>query len=166
MKRFDAEAARALAAAATAHPRARLNLNWHDPAVDPVQRFFNHLSARTYVRPHRHEAQSRWELTLLLTGTVDLLRFDDEGTLIARERLQPDGLRAVEVPAAVWHSYAVPEDQEALLFEIKEGPYQAALDKRFAEWAPAETDWDASQCRDWMRYGVLGSRFRRRASRR
>jgi hypothetical protein len=45
----------------------------------------------------------------------------------------------VEIPARVWHSIIVLESN-SVLFEVKDGPYEALTDKNFAQWAPPEGD--------------------------
>lgn len=161
MKRFTAGDAAELLAQAQASPRGRKNLNWHEPQSDAIQRFFNLMLAGTYVRPHRHSLQNRWELTLLLDGTVDLLSFDDQGLLLSRETLSGDATRAVEVPPQTWHSYVV-RAGSALLFEVKQGPYDAGQDKRFADWAPAEHEPGAERMLQWLLHANPGDRAPRR----
>lgn len=158
MKRFDASALDRLLREAAASPRRRLNLNWHEPAADTVQRFFNLMLPGSYVRPHRHQRQNRWELTVLLSGAVDLLGFDDDGLLLTREPMRSDGLRAVEVPPSSWHSYVVTGDH-ALLFEVKQGPYEARLDKVFAAWAPDEAEAGAAAAGAWLARAQPGERW-------
>lgn len=157
MKRFGPAELTQLAAEARAGGRGRRNLNWHDPATDRIQRFFNLMLPGTYVRPHRHAIQRRWELTLLLDGAADLLTFDDAGCVLTRERLAAGALLAVEVPPAVWHAYVV-TGACALLFEVKQGPYDAARDKRFADWAPAEGETGAAQMYAWLLHASPGDR--------
>jgi len=158
MKAFGPAALDELRAAALATPRGRINLNWHDPQADGIQRFFNLMLPGTYVRPHRHSLQGRWELTLLLEGAVDLLCFDDTGIVTRREALATQALRAVEVPSDCWHSYVV-TGAEALLFEIKQGPYDATQDKLFAPWAPAEGSPQAAQLGRWLTTAQPGQRY-------
>jgi len=46
-------------------------------------------------------------------------------------------VRLVEVPPGTWHSIVI-LSPEAVVYEIKEGPYDPDTDKKFAPWAPAE----------------------------
>lgn len=136
MKQLGPDGIRQLRDTAAASTRLRSHLNWHDPLHDPVQRFWIHLQPGTYVRPHRHTKQQRWETTVLITGAADLLLFSDQGQLLERLHLAEDGIRAVELSPEQWHSYVALAP--TTLFEVKQGPYEAVADKQFADWAPAE----------------------------
>lgn len=138
MRGLDAAQVQQMAQQALTHPRRRSHLNWHEPATDTVQRFWVHMQAGTYVRPHCHCQQDRLETTVLVDGAADLLLFDEAGIVLARHALHPQGLRAIELQPHEWHSFYIP--QSATLFEVKAGPYEPTQDKRFAEWAPAEGD--------------------------
>lgn len=155
LRRLDAMALADLRSRATAAPRQRAMLGWHPSAADPLQRFFNLLRHDSYVRPHRHAAREACELVALLGGRATLLCFDDTGRLLHREPLAMDATRAFELPGDIWHSYVV-EDEEALLFEVKLGPYDAARDKTFAPWAPADGEGAAAALLDWMRTAQPG----------
>lgn len=136
MKRFGSDDIQQMRDIAAASSRLRSHLNWHDPLRDPVQRFWIHLQPGTYVRPHRHMEQQRSETTVLISGAADLLLFSDDGILLERPHLTEDGIRAVELDPDQWHSYVALAP--TTLFEVKQGPYEAAADKQFADWAPAE----------------------------
>jgi cupin fold WbuC family metalloprotein len=108
-----------------------------------VQRFINVFQPGSYVRPHRHEEQ-RWELFLLLEGEAAALVFDEGGRVTEHAVLRRDGVRAVEVPGAVWHTlFALAPD--TVMFEVKPGPYRALTDKDFAPWAPPEGTPEATE---------------------
>jgi cupin fold WbuC family metalloprotein len=51
-------------------------------------------------------------------------------------------LRGVDLPPGIWHTI-LPRTPRVVCFEVKPGPWQAATDKEFAPWAPAEDDPDA-----------------------
>lgn len=142
MKTLKADEIAELAREASALPRRRSHLNWHDPAHDPVQRFWIQLQPGTYVRPHCHAPQQRLETTVLIEGTCDLLLFGADGTLQQRLRLAGGALRAVELTPDQWHSYVALE--ATTLFEVKQGPYDPGADKLFADWAPAENTSEAA----------------------
>lgn len=151
MKRLDRTLLEALQKEALDRPRQRANLNLHPSPDAPVQRFFNALQPGTYVRPHRHRTPPRWELFLVLQGRLVLLVFDDEGVVIDRQELAPNGdVFGVEMEAGTWHCLTALEP--SVMFEVKEGPYEAMSDKDFAPWAPHE---GVAECADWVRwYGV------------
>lgn len=148
-----------LAEKADASPRLRTNLNFHEDADALVQRLIIQLRRGTYIRPHRHFDLGKWEMTLALSGDMDIILFDDDGTLRERVRLAPgSAVMALELPHDCWHSY-VPLTQHAAFFEIKQGPYDAARMTQFAAWAPEEGAAQVAKYLDWMEHGVRGSRF-------
>jgi len=143
-------------------PRLRTHLNLHDPAHDAIQRFVIHMRHGSYVRPHRHAMQQRWECVVFLAGSADLLLFDDNGTVTDRIRGgEFDEVRVVEIPADRWHSYFV-VTESATFFEVKEGPYDARLDKQFADWAPPEGDPLAPSFVNWLERATPGKHWLRK----
>jgi len=72
-----------------------------------------------------------------------MVRFSEDGAPIEGIVVGADGpVRGVEVPAGAWHCL-VSLESNTVLFEVKEGPYDAATDKRFARWSPPEEDREA-----------------------
>jgi cupin fold WbuC family metalloprotein len=129
-----------VAAAARTSPRLRRNHNLH-AEPDLVQRFLNVLQPGTYVRPHRHLRASPgagFECFVVLQGAIGLLLLDDAGTVLRRERLDAAGpLRGMELAEGQVHTL-VALTPDAVMFEIKQGPYEPAVDKDFLEAFPAE----------------------------
>jgi cupin fold WbuC family metalloprotein len=161
LKTFTLSDLKALDDHAATLPRLRTHLNLHDPAHDPIQRFVIHMRHGTYVRPHRHIQQKRWECVVFLAGSADLLLFDDHGTVIDRVRAgEFDEVRVVEIPPDRWHSYYV-VTASATFFEVKEGPYDARLDKTFADWAPPEGDALAPAFVNWLERAAPGRQWLR-----
>lgn len=155
MQRLDQTLLDALEVTAATTPRRRANHNIHPRLDAPVQRFFNALQPDTYVRPHRHSTPPRWELFLVLRGHLVLLVFDANGRVIEREELSARGqVFGIEVPEGTWHALVALEP--AVVFELKEGPYQAATDKDFAAWAPAEGEPDCGRFVTWYRSAQPG----------
>lgn len=74
----------------------------------------------------------------MISGEIAFLLFDDFGTCTHRYHLSASGeTKGLEIPPGVWHA-AVPLEQAATFFEVKQGPYIAMDDKGFASWAPPE----------------------------
>ncbi|MGB5135545.1 MAG: WbuC family cupin fold metalloprotein [Prochlorococcaceae cyanobacterium] len=140
LKRIDQELFDAVAAQAREAPRRRRNHNLHRES-DLVQRFLNVLQPGTYVRPHRHlreQAGSGFECFLVLQGAIGLLVLDAAGEVISRQRLEADGpLRGIELAEGQFHTL-VALTPDAVLFELKQGPYQPSADKDFLQHFPAE----------------------------
>jgi len=152
LQRLDQDLFDAVAAAASATPRRRLNHNLHAES-DLVQRFLNVLQPGTYVRPHRHQRDmpgAGFECFLVLQGAIGLLLFDAAGGLIGRERLDSAGpLKGMELAEGAYHAL-VALSPDAVMFELKQGPYQPTADKDFLAGFPLEGTAEASlQERRW-----------------
>lgn len=139
-----------LAEQAARAERLRTHLNVHETLDAGVQRLFIATEPDTYMRPHRHPQSHKWEFLLLLTGKIDLLLFDDDGTLIQRETLSPSDVRAVEISPNSWHAY-VCQQSGTIVLEIKEGAYIPTSEEDFAPWSPAENAAEAMAYLKWMR---------------
>ncbi|MEB3167628.1 MAG: WbuC family cupin fold metalloprotein [Cyanobium sp.] len=168
LQRLDQQLFDAVAAAASAAPRRRLNHNLHAEA-DLVQRFLNVLQPGTYVRPHRHRREipgSGFECFLVLQGAIGLLLFDDTGRAIGRERLDSAGpLKGIELAEGTFHSL-VALTPDAVMFELKQGPYQPAADKDFLAGFPLEGTPDARRLeRDWRASFAAEAERQQRGSR-
>jgi len=153
---LDARRIDELVARARASTRRRQNFDLHPRLDDPIQRFLNAGEPGSYVRPHRHRA-GRWELVTTLRGRIDALLFADDGNVTQRHAL-PAG-SGIEIPGGVWHSFVFAASGTIAL-EIKPGPYDVALDKEFAAWAPAEGEPAAAACAEWIASAAVGARWR------
>ena len=150
--RLDDALLGAVSARAAASERGRMNHNLHRHA-DAVQRFLNALQPGTYVRPHRHVRQSPgegFECFVVLQGSIGLLVFAADGTVIHSQRLQAGGpVHGVELAEDQFHSLVALSD-DAVLLELKQGPYRPTEDKDFLACFPAEgTEQAAEQGRCW-----------------
>lgn len=158
LKRITTQDLAALSAAAVARPRGRANWDLHTGPGDRVQRFCNAIEPGSYVRPHRHAEAGKWEMTIALAGGVALVLFTPDGTLTERIILAAAGpTLGAETSPGTWHSFAALEPG-SVLFELKPGPYDPALDKDFAAWAPPEGDAACPAFEEWIRTGPIGSR--------
>lgn len=128
--------------------RRRKNLNLHNSYADPCQRFLNAICRDSYIRPHRHLLDPKEELLVAISGMLALCVFDNEGAL---EQITPFGSEmywsssvsfAVTVSPSTWHTVVALTD-DAVLLETKDGPYDPALAKEPAPWAPEEGDGSA-----------------------
>ena len=127
-----------LTATAGRSVRKRQHLNLHNDYSEPSQRLLNAVQRHSYIRPHRHDSGQGPETLLGLRGTFVLLIFDDAGAVTTRLRFgEREDTLAVCIPTDVWHTVVSLED-EAVLFEIKNGPFDPAAAKRYPSWAPEE----------------------------
>ena len=150
---LDARMIDDLVARARGAPRRRQNLNLHPALGDPIQRFLNAGEPGSYIRPHRHRP-GRWELVTVLRGRIDALLFDEDGRVTRRHALPPGS--GIEIPGGTWHSFVFVETGTVAL-EIKPGPYDAALDKQFAAWAPGRGQARADACAQWIAAARVGA---------
>lgn len=138
-------------------PRLRKNYNLHPVLEDPVQRLCNAMEPHTYVRPHRHPQQDKWELFVIIKGTAVILTFDEDSRITNRIELSNEGpIYGVEIPTNTWHTVASLTTGTVLL-EVKKGPYEQLSDKDFAAWAPNEGDADCLNYIAWFKQGNIGS---------
>ena len=137
----------AVSAQAQASSRRRSNHNLHQHA-DPVQRFLNALQPGTYVRPHRHRREqpgAGFECFVVLQGSIGLLVLDAAGTVIHSQRLDAEGpVRGIELGENQFHTL-VALTPDAVLMELKQGPYRPTEDKDFLAAFPAEGTPEAAQ---------------------
>lgn len=121
---------------AEASPRRRSNFNLHEQADDAVQRLFIAAKRDSYFRVHRHP--DKWEFSIVVRGLFEVLTFDEQGLLTQRMRVGPNAdVCAFELPPNTYHTW-IPLEDDAIFFEVKQGPYDAATAAQFAPWAPAE----------------------------
>ena len=128
--------------------RKRLNHNFHDDLVDPINRMLNAFEPGTYIQPHKHENPDKREVFIVLRGSLVVVFFDNSGTptdfvLLEREK----GNYAVEIPAGAWHSLFALESG-SVVYEVKDGPYMPLNVKNFASWAPKEGE---SECAEYLK---------------
>ena len=143
-----------LTAKAAASERRRTHYNIHAGPADLVQRFIVVAQRDSYFRPHRHV--TRAELALMLHGEIDVVTFDESGTLTARYAIgQGAANLAYETSPATWHTIVVKSASAAFL-EIKQGPYDPATSSQFAAWSAAEGDTAAASFQQWLRQARTG----------
>lgn len=104
-----------------------------------VQRMVNFLQLGSYIRPHCHPLSGQVECVTVLRGSLGLVEFSPEGEVRGTWRLEAGraGGCLADIDAGVWHGM-VPLTADAVMLEVKLGPYNAATDKKFPGWAPEE----------------------------
>ncbi len=118
--------------------RLRSSLNIHSFADDLMQRMLSMLQPDTYVQPHKHELPDKRELFIIIKGVALFVEYDNNGIIKDYSVLTPGGDFVIaEVSAGIYHSLIALE-KDTVLFELKDGPYIASNDKKFAPWAPVE----------------------------
>lgn len=127
--------------------RRRMNHNFHDHPSARIQRMLNAMEPGTYIRPHKHENPDKLEVFLCLKGSFAVVIFNNEGEITDTEILNPlEGRYGVEIEPRTWHSLIALEEG-SVAYEVKDGPYDAANDKMFAEWSPEE---ESAEAKNWV----------------
>ncbi len=129
-----------LASEASKSERKRKNYNFHQDASERIHRMIHATNPETYVQPHKHENPDKLETFIILKGRVLVIEFSEKGEIIDHLILDSSiGNYGVEIHAKTWHTLLTLE-KDSLVYELKDGPWNASDDKNFAEWAPAEGD--------------------------
>ena len=150
IKTFSAEDLSTLSATAVTAERRRAHLNVHTSTDANVQRLFIATEPDTYIRPHRHREEHKWEFFVVLRGRLDLLVFAEGGELERRVMLSAAATPAIEIAPGTFHAYVCMQPGTVAL-EIKEGAYIPTAERDFAPWAPAERSAGAPAYLAWMR---------------
>jgi cupin fold WbuC family metalloprotein len=164
MKQITAHDLTSISQKAANAPRLRANANLHEELSDPVQRLAIAMEPGTYIRPHRHT--QTWELLTPLRGRFVVLQFNDEGRVIHRTLLgQTSGsnetsvteeiTQVLEMPASTWHA-VLSLDAGGVIFEVKQGPYQALTEDDCMPWAPAEGGDEVAAVMRWYSTAQVG----------
>ena len=144
---------------AEASPRKRMHYNIHRDYNEPVQRLCIALKHGTYIRPHCHKEKGSWEMIMALKGEVGMLIFDSKGNVKERLTLSPlCGHIAVELEPNTWHM-VFPIESDAVIFEVKEGPYKQKTISDFARWSPEENSSNVEEFLAWAKSAVPGERY-------
>lgn len=156
MKLLSNDQLASLSDQAAASERLRRNLNLHEAYDEPVQRLCNAMEPGTYVRPHRHSEPGKWELFIVLSGSLAVLGFSAQGEVTERVELSATGpVLGIEIPPGTWHTL-ISLAPGTVAFEVKPGPYAPLQDKDFASWAPDEGDPRTGAFLDWLRGAKRG----------
>jgi cupin fold WbuC family metalloprotein len=134
-----------VAALAKSSPRLRMNYNFHKREDEPVNRLLNVVNPGSYFPPHRHLNPDKQETCLVLRGSVRVILFDEAGRVSERIHVAPAAkVYGLEIPPSVWHTYLV-DEENTVLFEVKQGPYAPLSADNLAPWAPPASDKEAVQ---------------------
>jgi cupin fold WbuC family metalloprotein len=99
---FGRECLEALSARASASPRRRMNLNFHDTPEHPANRMLNAMEPDSYIQPHRHTAAFKDETFVVVKGAIGVVLFDERGSVSDTAILRAQGdLIGLHVPAGV-----------------------------------------------------------------
>lgn len=140
-------------------PRKRSHYNLHKELNEPVQRLCIALKKGTYVRPHHHPKSNKWELMLALRGAVSLVIFNESGVILEKHPLsQGEAINGIELEPNTWHTI-YPQTNEAIILEVKEGPFAPTQESDFASWAPVEGEEKAVHFLSWLEIAAPGESY-------
>lgn len=138
MKKVDKSMLDELSAKAASSARLRMNYNFHDGDSDILQRMLNAMEPGTYIRPHLHKDPDKREAFICLRGRFMVVEYNVDGSIHDFVVLDPEkGNYACEIAAGRYHSM-IALKPNSVAYELKDGPYDPATDKKFAPWAPEE----------------------------
>ncbi len=136
-------------------PRKRAHYNLHSKLDDPIQRLCVTAKFGTYIRPHKH-MEDKWEMFVILKGSADFLTFDDNGIVTDRIELSIDnGSIVIEIPPKTVHTMVI-TSKEAVLMEIKPGPYIPHSSGNAIPWSPEENTQEAIACENFLQKVKVG----------
>ncbi len=148
MIKISSELIKKICSQANSSPRKRKNHNFHKKGNDPLQRMLNVLNKGTYIRPHKHVSPNKREAFIILKGIILYVEFSDKGDITEQLILDPKGENyGVEITPKSYHSIIALEDN-SVVYEIKDGPYDPKTDKIFASWAPDEY---SKECKAYLK---------------
>lgn len=125
--------------AAEEAPLRRARICLHQSHDDPVQEMIIAFMRDSYVRPHRHAGKS--ESFHLIEGRLDVVFFDDEGSVTRRIPMAPFGAGhtfAYRLSSDLWHT-VIPRTDYVILHETTTGPFMKDEDNS-APWSPEPAD--------------------------
>ncbi|HCT9109749.1 TPA: WbuC family cupin fold metalloprotein [Proteus mirabilis] len=111
--------------------RLRSHLLLHQSHQDKVQRLLIALVKGSYVEPHYHELPHQWEMFVILEGTIEVTLYDHMGSIIENFLAgENTDISIVSLEPNEIHSIKCISSQ-ALMLEIKEGPFDPNYAKKF-----------------------------------
>lgn len=133
---------------ALSSPRQRARICAHRRWEDLLHEMFIALSKQTYIQPHRHRHKS--ESFHVVEGEVDVILFEDDGTIYEVVRLGPFGSGHAcfyRLDSLRYHTLVIRSDL-LVMHEVTNGPF----DRRSTEYAPfAPGEEDPKSINDYCR---------------
>ena len=158
IKNIDNQLFKAMIEQANNSERKRSHYNFHEELTDPIQRLCVALKKGTYIRAHKHKSP-KWEMIVVLKGEINLFIFAEDGCIKNKIVIAANGnTKGVEIPEETWHTLTV-DKEDAVILEIKQGPYIASGTSDFATWAPEEGVEKVNIFLDWLNNARTGEKF-------
>ncbi|MDD5193390.1 MAG: WbuC family cupin fold metalloprotein [Candidatus Nanoarchaeia archaeon] len=116
-------------------PRKRASYSPTSPDYCGLQFLANAIQPESYIPPHKHPSGEIW---IPLSGSIDLIIFDEEGRLTEVKRLNDKKTRVLEVPEKTYHT-GIATEPDSVFGNLNIGPYSPD-NKIQAPFAPIERD--------------------------
>jgi len=121
-------------------PRLRMNYNFHPSDESRCHRLLNAIEPGSYIRPHRHLDPERDEAFILMSGSLGIVTFADDGKVAETVMLShAGGNLAADIPYGVYHT-ALSLEPGTVFYETKAGPYRQLNEDEKCAWAPEDAD--------------------------
>lgn len=115
--------------------RKRSHYLLHNSHQDKVQRLLIHFIKGSYVEPHFHELAHQWEMFIVLSGEIKVCLYNEQGLVVNTILAGPGHSSSVlELSPGDIHSVECLSD-EAIILEVKEGPFDNNFAKSFPDWS-------------------------------
>jgi len=131
-------------------PKYRLPILLNNSFSEVPQRFVNCLTKFTYVRPHNHIFTGNWELMSWIAGIVHVIFFDEKGKIINKMKMSQDGLKVLEIPPEIYHTFIT--NDFGVYLEIRNCSYEPDFDRTYAIWSPNEKHAESSLYLERLRH--------------
>ncbi|EFO1786242.1 WbuC family cupin fold metalloprotein [Escherichia coli] len=114
--------------------RLRAHLLLHSCHDDKVQRLVIGMVKGSYVEPHFHELPHQWEMFIVMEGQIKVCLYNQSGAIVRAFVAGDDAdSSVVEFAPGDIHSVECISEQ-ALMMEVKEGPFDSNYAKVFPNW--------------------------------
>lgn len=119
---------------ATKSVRLRSHFLMHNTHEEKVQRLLISLVKGSFVEPHYHELPHQWEMFIVIQGCLKICLYNTHGGIIETFLVgENTGISIVEFSPGDIHSVECVSNN-ALMMEVKEGPFDSTHAKVFPEW--------------------------------
>jgi len=120
---------------------ARIRINIHHQDDDLLHEMFIAIRSDSYIRPHKH--LNKTESFHIVQGDVDVVIFEDDGTILDMIELSSNGKKAFyyRLPQSIFHTLMV-KSNIVIIHEITNGPF-VQNDAIWSDFAPTNSDLNA-----------------------
>ena len=139
VNKFNSQMLRDLIENSQTSERGRAVTVLHPSSKKGFRVMVNCMQPRSYMQAHKHSIDIGEESWILLQGKLALLLFNEVGEVVDVQILSSTENLSVTISSNTYHT-AIVLEENTVIYEISDGPYDAAKYKEFAEFAPAEGD--------------------------